>query len=191
MPAGLHSRITRWGSVRDQSLENAFAGHDALAYEAAYRSFGPRMHATALRLLRDTEAAHECVQDVFLDLWRRGGGYATARGSLEAFLVTCARNRALMMLRSSTRQRKAVERLDAPSENAFDEDPVERERIGRAVAQLSDGQADVVRLAYFGGLTLTEVAERLSVPIGTVKGRLSSALRSLRRALIPETSDGG
>lgn len=176
--------------MRDPALEDRFARHDANAYDAAYRAFGARMQATALRLLRDREAARECVQDVFLHLWRHPAGYVSARGSLEAFLVTCARNAALTRLRSGSRQQKMIGSLDPSQGYLMEEDPIERDRIARALAQLTEGQASVVERAYYRGMTLAEVATELAIPIGTVKGRLSSALRSLRRSLIPEASNG-
>ena len=176
--------------MRDEPLERAFERHDAAAYETAYHRFGPRMYTSALRLLREPESARECVHDVFLHLWHRGTGYTAARGSLEAFLVVCARNRALMQLRSSARGRKSLERLDAPAQYVMEDDPIERQRIDRAIAQLTNDQADVVNLAYFRGFTLSEVAENLAIPIGTVKTRLSAALRNLRRSLIPEAGNG-
>src|SRR5215472_15304585 len=98
MAAIFDSRTALWASVPDESLAESFARRDPGAYEAAYRSFGPRMRATAMRLLRDSDAANECVHDVFLHLWRTEVAYSAARGSLEAFLVTCARNRALTRL---------------------------------------------------------------------------------------------
>jgi RNA polymerase sigma-70 factor (ECF subfamily) len=149
------------------------------------------MHATALRLLRDRDAAQECVHDVFTQLWRRGTAYAAERGSLEAFLVTCVRNRALERLRDATRGRAAIEKMDVREEYIMEEDPIERERIARAVAQLTEGQAAVVQLAYFRAMTLSEVASQLQIPIGTVKARLSAALRALRRSLIPQVGDAG
>jgi RNA polymerase sigma factor (sigma-70 family) len=176
--------------VRDASLEDGFARRDAGAYEAAYRSFGSRMRATAFRLLRDREGANECVHDVFLHLWRHQSGYVRARGSLEAFLVTCVRNAALTQLRSGSRRLKTLGKLETAEEYVMEEDPIERERIARALAQLTEGQAEVVQRAYYRGMTLSEVATELSIPIGTVKGRLSAALRALRRSLIPEMSDG-
>jgi RNA polymerase sigma-70 factor, ECF subfamily len=176
--------------VRDASLESAFAGRDATAYEAAYRAFGARMHAAAMRVLGDADAAGDCVQDVFLHLWRGGGAYSQERGSLEAFLVVCARNRALMRVRGESRGREAARRIDAPDAYRMEEDPIERERVQRALARLADGQVDVVRLAYYRGMTLSEVAAHLAIPIGTVKGRLSAALRALRRELVIEGADG-
>jgi RNA polymerase sigma-70 factor (ECF subfamily) len=175
--------------VPDESLAELFASRDAGAYETAYRSFGPRMRATALRLLQDSEAASECVHDVFLHLWRKETSYSAARGSLEAFLVTCARNRALERLRDVTRGRAAIQKIEIREEYMLDEDPIERERIARAVAQLTEAQAAVVKLAYFRAMTLTEVAAQLQIPIGTVKARLSAALRALRRSLITQVSD--
>ncbi|MGA8574127.1 MAG: sigma-70 family RNA polymerase sigma factor [Candidatus Cybelea sp.] len=184
------SRIARSASVRDAGLEHGFARRDADAYEAAYRAFGARMYATALRLLRDRELARECVHDVFLHLWRHRSHFVAARGSLEAFLVTCARNAALTQLRSASRRQKMIGKLETAEEYVMEEDPIERERIARALTQLTEGQAEVVERAYYRGMTLTEVAAELAIPIGTVKGRLSTALRALRRSLIPETSDG-
>jgi RNA polymerase sigma-70 factor, ECF subfamily len=174
----------------DETLAERFARRDAAAYETAYRSFGGRMHATALRLLGDRDAAQECVHDVFLYLWRRRTAYVAARGSLEAFLVSCTRNRALGEIRSGTRGREAVAKLDPETEYVMQQDPIERERIARAIAQLTEGQASVVQLAYYRSMTLSEVAAQLSIPLGTVKARLSAALRALRRQLVVGTNDG-
>lgn len=191
MVAAFASRIARSVSVRDAALEDGFARREADAYEAAYRSFGPRMYSTALRLLHEPEAARECIQDVFLHLWRRQTAYATQRGSLEAFLVTCARNAALTQLRTSSRGRAAIGKFPPEVTYEMEEDPIERERIARALGKLTSDQSDVVQRAYYRGMTLSEVAADLTIPIGTVKGRLSTALRALRASLIPENADAG
>lgn len=170
--------------MRDGSLEERFARRDATAYEAAFLAFGARMQATALRVLGNPEAARECVQEVFEGLWRRGHSYAPARGALEAFLVTCARNAALTSLRAGRRRRQTERQLNVDERYTMEEDPIERERVARALAQLTGGQADVIQLAYYKGMTLGEVAAELAIPIGTVKGRLSAALRALRRTLV-------
>ncbi|MBV8344452.1 MAG: sigma-70 family RNA polymerase sigma factor, partial [Candidatus Eremiobacteraeota bacterium] len=85
---------------------------------------------------------------------------------------------------------ETARRTDAPEDYTMEEDPIERERVQRALTRLTEGQADVVRRAYFDGLTLAEVAADLAIPIGTVKGRLSAALRTLRRELAVEGADG-
>jgi len=182
-------RITHWASVGDDSLAESFAHRDAAAYQIAYRTFGARMHSTALRLLGDRDAAAECVHDVFLHLWQRGA-YVAARGSLEAFLVTCARNRALGRIRERERRRHTVAKLEFEERYVMDIDPIEHDRIVRALARLTQAQAAVVRLAYYRGMSLAEVASHLEIPIGTVKGRLSAALASLRKSLVLETSNG-
>lgn len=184
MIAVCSSRITPSANVRDELLERAFERRDATAFEIAYRRFGPRLRTIALRVLQEPESSSECVHDVFLQLWRRGG-YCASRGALDAFLAVCVRNRALMHVRSSARSRSTLERLKPPREEyALEEDPVERARIERAISQLTNGQADVVTLAYYRGLTLAEVATELAIPLGTVKTRLSAALRALRRSLV-------
>jgi RNA polymerase sigma-70 factor, ECF subfamily len=175
--------------MRDAALERAFAERQSWAYEAAYRRFGARMYTSALRLLRDRGAAQDCVHDVMLHLWKRGDAYQTGRGALEAFLVVCTRNTALQRLRSSQRQSQLAQR--SASDDMVDEiahDPIERERIAHAIAELTPPQAQTIELAYYRGMTHAEIADDLGEPVGTVKSRLSAALRALRRSLV--TADG-
>lgn len=176
--------------MRDEALERAFQRRDPTAYDAAYRAFRSRMNAAAIRLLRDREAAGECVHEVFLELWRRRSAYVCERGSLEAFLVACVRNRALMRLRDGKRRTAIERRLDFGESYEMQTDPIERARIAKALESLTDAQSEVVIRAYFRGMTLSEVASELGIPLGTVKGRLAAALTTLRRSLIPETNDG-
>jgi len=142
-----------------------------------------RLHATALRTTRNAEAARDCVHDVFLHLWHRGCAYTPARGSLEAFLVTCVRNEALARTRNEARRAELRANVRAETTYEVEDDPIERERIARAVAQLNPAQAKSIELAYYRGLTFAEVAADLGEPLGTVKSRISNALRALRSAL--------
>ncbi len=183
-PAVRGSRVSL--IARDEALECAFERGDTAAFETAFARYGARLFTTALRVLGDAELARECVQDVFLQLWRKTGSYVIARGSLEAFLVVCVRNRALMRVRSRHRGNAALRRLRPQPSYTLEEDPIERDRIGRAVAELSEPQATVVQLAYYRGLTLREISEELAIPLGTVKTRLSGALRALRQSLVVE-----
>jgi RNA polymerase sigma-70 factor, ECF subfamily len=177
--------------MRDPALERAFAERQSWAYEAAYRRFGTRMYAAALRILRDRGGAQDCVHEVMLHLWRRGDAYQDARGSLEAFLVTCSRNSALGRLRRSERHDEIERRagLEVVTEDELIEDPIERDRVARAVAALTPAQAKTIELAYYGGFTHAEIARDLGEPIGTVKSRIAAALRALRHSLV-EASDG-
>jgi RNA polymerase sigma-70 factor (ECF subfamily) len=171
--------------MRDSALERAFAERQSWAYEAAYRSFGARMYTTALRVLSDRGAAQDCVHEVMLHLWKRGDAYRPERGALEAFLVTCARNSGLERLRRAARQSDVARRAAAPDEREdVMPDPIERERIARAIDALPAAQAQTIQCAYFKGMTLTEIASALGEPVGTIKSRLSAALRTLRGSLV-------
>jgi len=171
--------------MQDSALERAFAERQSWAYEAAYRRFGARMYTTALRVLADRLAAQDCVHEVMLHLWKRGDAYQAERGALEAFLVTCSRNRALESLRSAGRQSNAMRRAVTPEESEdVMPDPIERERIARAIGALPPVQAQTIQFAYFKGMTHTEIASALDEPIGTIKSRLSAALRTLRSSLV-------
>jgi RNA polymerase sigma-70 factor (ECF subfamily) len=183
MTATLGSRIARSPSVRDEILERAFSRRDAAAYETAYRRFGGRLYATALRILRSEPLAQDCVHDVLLHLWQRGSAYTPDRGALESFLTVCVRNGALMRLRKDVRQRELRSRL-APEEQYVNEtDPIERGRIARAVARLTPLQAQMVNYAYYRAMTLSEIAAETNKPLGTVKSHISAALRALRKSL--------
>ena len=176
------SRTLRSVNVRDELLEHAFARGDAAAYESVYRRFGARLYASALRLLRNDALAQECVHDVLLRLWRRRDAYSPARGDLQAFLVACVRNDALSRVRNDARRREIVAGA-RESTYEIEEDPIERERIARAVNELTDTQRHMVELAYYKNMTHSEIASELGEPLGTIKRRIAAALRALRRNL--------
>ena len=179
----LASRILRSPSVRDDLLERGFARGDASAYETAYRRFGARLYSSAMRLLRNDALAQECVHDVLLRLWKRGDAYSPQRGDLQAFLTACVRNDALARLRNDARRREIV---SATSEQHYEmeEDPIERERIARAVNSLTETQRHMVQLAYYKNMTHAEIAAELGEPLGMIKSRIAAALRALRRNLV-------
>jgi len=171
-------------------LALAFARGEAWAYEAAYRIHGDALYAAANGVLRDASDAQDCVHDVMTRLWQRRHDFTPARGSLRAFLAVCARNEALTRARNAgTRERILTQSFVAaqPSKDHSD-DVVERESVGRALGSLSDKQRETIELAYYRCLTHSEIAERTGEPVGTVKSRLSSALRSLRAYFAAEES---
>lgn len=182
-------RSPRPGRVRDEALETAFSRREAAAYERAYEQFGSRMYTTALRVLRDRELARECVQDVLLHLWRKGSAYSPARGSLEAFLVVCVRNAALARVRDDARRRALLAEQLPVSDSTTDPDPFEHAHVTNALSRLTEAQAQSIQLAYYRGMTHTEIAAALKEPVGTIKSRISSALRTLREALAKESRD--
>lgn len=150
--------------------------------ETAYREHRGMLYGVALRVLHDRGEAEDCVHDTLLRLWQRGHSYTPARGSLSSFLVVCVRNEALTRLRKrKNRARIEYERLNAEGVEPPVDDPVlERSRIADALASLNPVQRQTLELAYYGGLTHEQIAQRMNEPVGTVKSRLSSGLRALR-----------
>lgn len=176
----------------DAELARAFVARQAWAHEAAYRVHGRVLQAAAYGVLRDPQDAQDCVQDVLLRLWRDASAYRLERGSLRAFLAVCVRNEALSRLRKSHNRERIERTLQPPAAIEDIAGGVAREdSIGRALATLSEEQRRTVTLSYFGHLTHQEIASRLGEPVGTVKSRLSAALRRLRAQLAPpqETND--
>jgi RNA polymerase sigma-70 factor (ECF subfamily) len=162
-------------------LAAAFVAGEAWAFEAAYHEFKRLLFATALQVLTDREESQDCVHDVFTRLWRRGHAYSAERGSLRSFLVVCVRNEALSRRRKfSNRARIEHAALRPEISEAADESLADRDQIARALQRLGEKQREAVRLAYDEGLTQVEIAQRLNEPLGTIKSRLSNAVRALR-----------
>jgi RNA polymerase sigma-70 factor, ECF subfamily len=171
----------------DAELARAFVARQAWAHDAAYRVHGRVLYAAAYGVLRDANEAQDCVQDVLLRLWRDASAYRIERGSLRAFLAVCVRNEALSRLRKSHNRERIERTLQPPGDVEDIAGGVAREdSIGRALAALSAEQRRAVELSYFGHLTHQEIAGKLGEPVGTVKSRLSAALRRLRAELRPQ-----
>jgi len=160
-------------------------GRDESALAELYDRYGSLVYGVALRVLRDVSAAEEVLQDIFHRLWNVAGRFDPARGSLPAWLAVTARHRAIDRLRQrepATDSETAAAEISLP----FDlEEQVFRghmlERIRAALARMPESQRKLVELAYFEGLTHTELAERTGEPLGTIKGRLRAAVASLRK----------
>jgi RNA polymerase sigma-70 factor (ECF subfamily) len=173
-------------SARSPSeLEIAFVAREAWAFEAAYHAFKRMLYGAALSVLHDASEAEDCVHDVLMRLWQRGNAYTPARGRLEAFLSVCVRNEALSRVRKrSTRQRIEHGKLAVDeAQPGGDESIVERMRVAQALQRLGERQREAIQLAYFEGFTYEEIARKMGEPLGTIKSRLSNALRILRRSL--------
>jgi RNA polymerase sigma factor (sigma-70 family) len=179
MPSSIIER-SRSGAADESALERGFVEKAAWAFEAAYHGYKTRLFAAAMHVLGEREEAEDCVHDVLVRLWR-GHGYRTERGSLRAFLTVCVRNEALSRRRKRA-NRLRIERDNFAAEivNAPDDRIADRDRVGRALTQLGDKQREAIRLAYGEGLPYQEIALRLNEPVGTIKSRVSNAMRALR-----------
>jgi len=137
-----------------------------------------RAFGVALRVLRDPCEAEDAVQETFVQIWRRPHGYDPARGEVAAWIRVIARSRALDRLRRL--RRPPLPRPDAPRRDTTVDDGL---CMRQALAGLSLQQRDVIELSYYDGLTHAEIAQRLAVPLGTVKGRMRAGLIRLRESL--------
>ena len=191
------------GADDDRALLERMIAGDERALGALYDRWSPVVHALALRIVDDGDEAEEVVEETFWQAWRQAATYAAARGAVPTWLLTIARSRALDRRRAVRRRRE--EDLDATANqgapapaSAADappgvaHDPAEaaeaaerRARVEAALRELPVEQREAVELAYFGGLSQTEIAERTRQPLGTVKTRMRLAMQKLRAQLAP------
>ena len=188
-------------TVDDRSNDELLAlivERDRVALEGLYDRYSRAIYSLAMNLLRDPGAAEEVAQDVFFNVWRRAGSYNSRRGSVPAWLFSIAHNRTIDELRRRKRDQARVQAgFDlARMETRQGEDPVDyvnaqfqRGEIDDALRTLRPEQREVVVLAYFGGLTQSEIASKLGHPLGTVKTRMRLALRKLREVMGPQMQE--
>jgi RNA polymerase sigma-70 factor, ECF subfamily len=171
----------------DEELLAAIARGDERALGELYDRFGGVAYRLALRVLRDPALAQDAVQDAFLAAWRTAVAFDPARGKASTWLLTLVHRRAVDLVRREDRRR--AEPLDeapvAPGDAVDESVEVreERRRVQAALARLPPDQREALELAYYGGLSQSEVAERLGVPLGTVKSRMFTGLSKLRDLL--------
>jgi RNA polymerase sigma-70 factor, ECF subfamily len=173
----------------DAVLMGRIERRDESALEALYDRYAGMLSSVLNRILRDTRAAEEILQDIFYQLWRTASQFDPSRGSLPGWLLVIARNRAISHLRKKNpaEGEELQENLIILPFNV--EGAVAQKQllglVQRALETLPKEQRDAVELAYFEGLTHSEIAERTGDPLGTVKTRLRSALETLKRTLHP------
>ena len=174
----------------DGDLAERLQRRDPQALVELYDRYSRVAYALILRVVNDPGAAEDLVQETFLRVWNRVHGFDPAKGAIGPWLLAVARNRAIDYLRSSAgRERSAVEfsETDHPTLFCDMEQGIltsdEARRVTAAMTKLSANQRQVIELAYFEGLSQTEMAERMGQPLGTVKTWVRTALKSLRGEL--------
>lgn len=161
--------------------------HEPWAYEAAFRLHRRVLQSAAYAVLRNAEDAEDCVADVMTRLWQRERIFREERGSLRAFLAVCVRNEALSRVRKSTNRERIAQTLRDTLALPDPTDRVaERASVERALLALDHKQRIAVDLAYYRHFTHEEIASELGEPVGTIKSRLSTALRRLREQFAKE-----
>jgi RNA polymerase sigma-70 factor (ECF subfamily) len=175
--------------IDDVALLKAIAGKDEKALSQLYDRYRVVLFGLLVRILNNREEAEDVLQEVFLQVWRRARDYDVDRGRPFTWLVTLARSRGIDRLRSvASRERVAAASARDPIEETSDAiaDAVRSEQRGivtSALSQLPEEQQRPLVLAYFDGLTQSEIAERLGAPLGTVKTRMRTGMLRLREVL--------
>jgi RNA polymerase sigma-70 factor, ECF subfamily len=166
------------------------AKQDRDAFSQLYDRFSTLVFTLAMRMLKARSDAEDLLQEVFVQVWRQAENYSAERGSPEAWIINIARSRAIDKIRSIRRMQKSFVLTDDPA-RAESPENVEssaaesetRLTMNSALANLPDPQRKVLELAYFDGLTQSEIADRLAEPLGTVKTRMRSGIQKLREIL--------
>jgi RNA polymerase sigma-70 factor (ECF subfamily) len=182
----------------DRETMERLANGDLGALDRLYEHYGVMAFSIAYRITGDRAAAEDVVQDAFLGAWRNAARYVDGRGTVRTWLLSIVHHRAIDAVR---RRRPTTELPDGESnlpESLTMPDTwsdvelrIDRAAVQVALTRISDVQREAIELAYFGGLTQTEIAERTGVPLGTVKGRLRLGLEGLRAAMLATGVDRG
>jgi RNA polymerase sigma-70 factor (ECF subfamily) len=174
--------------LSDEALVALAARSEQSALAELYDRFGRPAYGLALRILRDEALAEDAVQEAFLALWRTAGRFVPERGKASTWILTLVHRRAVDIVRREERRRAdALEQAPEPeSRETVDEEAwlrLQRERVQDALRKLPDQQREAIELAYYGGFTQSELAERLGQPLGTIKSRMFGGLARLRELL--------
>lgn len=171
----------------DDRMVADFLARRSGALEDAYRAFGAALYSTARNVMGNDDDAQDCVHDALMRVWQQTTSYRPERGALRTFLLACVRNEALSRKRNAARHFRIEQQAAASDRREYEievTDYVERDRLRRAVATLPTEQRSALELAYFEHLSQAQIAERLDIPLGTIKSRLAMAVRKLRAAMV-------
>ena len=173
--------------LSDEALVLLAARSEQSALAELYDRYGRIAYGLARRIVRDEALAEDVVQEAFLVLWRTAARFVPERGKASTWILTLVHRRAVDVVRRE--QRRRTDPLGEESERGSagaDEDAwlrFERERVQEALAKLPDQQREALELAYYGGFTQSELAERLGQPLGTIKSRMFAGLARMRELL--------
>ncbi len=179
------------GPEESQRLIERLRARDTAALAELYDRYGSLVYTIVLRIARDTATAEDLTQDVFLRVWNRIPTFDVERGSLSSWMLTIARHSAIDFLRSrggkQSRLNLSIDAMERPLAGGNAESELQTatdaRKVRAAMAKLDPKHRELLELAYFDGLSQSELAERLELPLGTVKTWVRTALRQLREDL--------
>jgi RNA polymerase sigma-70 factor, ECF subfamily len=178
----------RYPLLTDEDLISLVGAGDAFAFSALHDRHSRATYSLARRLTGDEQDAEDLAQETFLKVWRSADSYRTQRGSVRTWMLSVVRNQSIDRLRSQASRRRTQEKAEAeaprsqPSE-VFAETwrNFNRDLLRQALGEVPYEQREVLALGHFSELTHAEIAERLCLPLGTVKGRMRLGLKKLRK----------
>jgi RNA polymerase sigma-70 factor (ECF subfamily) len=184
--------------LSDEALVALVARGDESALAELYDRVGRVAYGLALRVLRDERLAEDAVQEGFLAVWRTATAFRAERAKASTWILTLVHRRAVDLVRREERRRAdPLDDATAAALASADPEPdeaawlrFERERVQAALALLPDSQREALELAYYGGFSQAELAERLGVPLGTIKSRMFAGLARLRELLDESSQEG-
>lgn len=190
-------------ALQDSELMDRLCGRDLAAFEALYDRYGDLVYSVALRVVGDTYVAEDVTQDVFIRVWRKPQRFDEQRGKFVTWLLSVARNRSIDERRSQSRRMRhealppTTDEEDVLPSNDERDDPGlatvlsdDRAAVREALEVLPHEQKLAIHLAYFGGLTQQEIANKLGQPLGTVKTRIRLGMQKMRGALATRRAEG-
>jgi RNA polymerase sigma factor (sigma-70 family) len=173
--------------LSDEALVALAARSEESALAELYDRYGRTAYGLALRVLRDPALAEDAVQEAFLAVWRTASRFVPERGRASTWILTLVHRRAVDTVRREQRRRAdSLDRAAEPSVEGVEEDAwlhLQRVRVQEALRHLPDAQREALELAYYGGFSQSELAERLGQPLGTIKSRMFGGLSRLRELL--------
>jgi RNA polymerase sigma factor (sigma-70 family) len=173
--------------LSDEALVALVARSDETALAELYDRFGRVAYGLALRIVRDPALAEDAVQEAFLSVWRSAGRFVAERAKASTWILTLVHRRAVDLVRREE-PRRAEPLESAPQARAASTEDeawllLQRQRVQEALRRLPDQQREAIELAYYGGYTQSELADRLGQPLGTIKSRMFAGLSRLREIL--------
>ena len=183
---------SRMRDLADEDLMTLVDRKDPAAFEVFYERHGGAAYSLAHRIVGDPGLAEDVTQEAFLSIWRSGARYDPTRGSVRAWSLGIVRNRAIDALRRAAGPTRKLDLDDDavlethPAAELTETEVIRRDtasRVRGALGELPREQSHVIELAYFGGFSQSEIAEMLSLPLGTVKGRMRLGLEKVRTSL--------
>jgi len=173
--------------LSDEALVALVARADDGALAELYDRFGHVAYGLALRVVRDPSLAEDAVQEAFLAVWRSAARFVPERAKASTWILTVVHRRAVdIVRREEPRRTEPLEAAPQPSANLTEDEAwlrLQRTRVQEALRRLPDQQREALELAYFGGFTQSELADRLGEPLGTIKSRMFTGLARLRELL--------